>query len=67
MPIITGDESSLLIFGWLPQNSQDAYQQGLGGILAGSITPQQWAQQVQDAWERDIEDGQVPEDRSDLL
>jgi len=67
LPIITGEESSLLIFGWLPQNSQDAYQQGLGGILAGSITPAQWAQQVQDAWERDIEDGQVPEDRSDLL
>ncbi len=67
LPIITGDESSLLIFGWLPQNSQDAYQQGLGAILSEIITPEQWGQSVQDAWERDIEDGQIPENRSDLL
>ena len=67
LPIVTGEESSLLIFGWLPQNSQDAYQQGLGGILSESITPEQWAANVQQAWEQDIEDGQIPEDRSDLL
>ena len=67
LPIITGEESSLLVFGWLPQPTQDAYQQGLGAILSGIITPEQWAQQVQDAWEQDIEDGQIPEDRSDLL
>ena len=67
LPIITGEESSLLVFGWLPQPTQDAYQQGLGAILSEIITPEQWGQQVQDAWEQDIEDGQIPEDRSDLL
>ena len=67
LPIITGEESSLLVFGWLPQPTQDAYQQGLGAILSGILTPEQWGQNVQDAWEQDIEDGQIPEDRSDLL
>jgi ABC-type glycerol-3-phosphate transport system substrate-binding protein len=67
LPVVTGEESSLLIFGWLPQESQDAYQQGLGGITDRSVPVEQWAADVQKAWEQNIEDGKVPADRNTLL
>ena len=65
LPIVTGEPSSLLIFGWLPEPSQDAYQQGLGGMLGGRLSPEQWAENVQKAWEQDLETLNV--NRSDLL
>jgi ABC-type glycerol-3-phosphate transport system substrate-binding protein len=67
LPVVTGEESSLLIFGWMPQTSQDAYQLGLGGVVGGNVSIEQWAADVQAAWEQDIADGNVPEDRSSLL
>ena len=67
LPVVTGEESSLLIFGWMPQTSQDAYQLGLGGVVGGDVSIEQWAADVQAAWEQDIADGNVPEDRSSLL
>jgi raffinose/stachyose/melibiose transport system substrate-binding protein len=67
LPVVTGEESSLLIFGWMPQESQDAYQLGLGGILDRSVAVEQWAADVQKAWEQNIADGKVPADRSTLL
>lgn len=67
LPVVTGEESSLLIFGWMPQESQDAYQQGLGGITDKSVSVEQWAADVQKAWELNIEDGKVPADRNTLL
>jgi len=67
LPIVTGEESSLLIYGWMPQESQDAYQLGLGGILNRSVTVEQWAADVQKAWEQNVADGKVPADRNTML
>lgn len=65
LPVVTGDPSALLIFGWLPQGTQDAWQQGLGGILQG-VPVEEWAGEVQRAWEQDIENGDVPADRATI-
>jgi raffinose/stachyose/melibiose transport system substrate-binding protein len=47
LPIVTGEPSSLLVYGWMPQTTQDAYQLGLGGIMEGSVTAEKWAEDVQ--------------------
>jgi raffinose/stachyose/melibiose transport system substrate-binding protein len=65
LPVVTGDPSALLIFGWLPQQTQDAWQQGLGGILQG-VPVEEWVGEVQQAWEQDIENGEVPADRATI-
>lgn len=67
LPCVTGEKSSLLIFGWLPQRTQDAHQQGLGGVIDGSVAVNTWAQAVQTAWEKDIADGNVPANRASIL
>jgi raffinose/stachyose/melibiose transport system substrate-binding protein len=65
LPVVTGDPSALLIFGWLPQETQDAWQQGLGGILQG-VSVEDWTNDVQQAWQENIENGDVPEDRASI-
>jgi ABC-type glycerol-3-phosphate transport system substrate-binding protein len=65
LPVVTGEPSALLIFGWLPQETQDAWQQGLGGILQG-VPVEEWAGDVQRAWEQNIENGDVPADRATI-
>ena len=65
LPVVTGEPSALLIFGWLPQETQDAWQQGLGGILQG-VPVEEWAGDVQRVWEQNIENGDVPADRATI-
>lgn len=67
LPVVTGEPSGLLIFGWMPQTSQDAYQQGLGGIIDKSVSVEDWANDVQRAWQEDIDNGDVPADRASIL
>jgi|GEM_PF-6267619 len=67
LPVVTGEPSAILNFGWFPQETQDAWQQGLGGILDGSISVEDWLADVQSQWEYNIENGDVPEDRASIL
>jgi raffinose/stachyose/melibiose transport system substrate-binding protein len=65
LPVVTGEPSAPLIYGWLPQETQDAWQQGLGGILQG-VPVADWASDVQRTWEQNIENGDVPADRASV-
>ncbi len=67
LPLVTGEPSALDLFGWLPQATQNAWQQGLGGILDGSVSVNAWLNQVQQTWEQDIASGNVPSYRSSIL
>jgi raffinose/stachyose/melibiose transport system substrate-binding protein len=67
LPVVTGEPSAILNFGWFPQETQDAWQQGLGGILDGSVSVEDWLNDVQSQWEYNIENGDVPEDRASIL
>lgn len=67
LPLVTGQPSALDLFGWLPQATQNAWQQGLGGILDGSVSVNDWLNQVQQTWAQDISSGNVPSYRASIL
>lgn len=64
LPIITKEPSAPLIFGWLPQSTQDAWQQGLGGMMTGNISVQDLMSNIQTAWDANIANGDVPANRA---
>jgi len=67
LPLVTGQPSALDLYGWLPVATQNAWQQGLGGILGGSVSVSAWLNQVQQAWAQDISSGHVPSYRGSIL
>jgi ABC-type glycerol-3-phosphate transport system substrate-binding protein len=59
--------NAVYLFGWLPAATLDAWQSGIGDVLAGRTTPADWTANVQKAWETDIAQGNVPADRAALV
>lgn len=51
---------AVYLYGWLPLGSQNAWMNGFSSVLQGSTTPGAWASQIQSAWERDQQSGNLP-------
>jgi raffinose/stachyose/melibiose transport system substrate-binding protein len=67
LPTGVKDKPAVYLYGWLPANSGPAWQSGIADVLTKKKTPKQWAQSVQAAWERDLAQGNLPDDRAQLL
>jgi raffinose/stachyose/melibiose transport system substrate-binding protein len=57
---ITSPSIGLYLYGWLPVESQNAWMNGFTEMLQGKLTPSAWCQQIQAAWERDEQSGNLP-------
>jgi maltose-binding protein MalE len=62
----TGD-TAVYLYGWLAANASPAWQNGSTDLLTGAQTPAKYAQSVQTAWDQDVAQGNLPENRSELL
>lgn len=52
--------AALYLYGWLPVESQNAWMNGFSEVLQGKLTPTAWTSQIQSAWERDEQSGNLP-------
>ena len=67
LPTGPTDNAAVYLYGWLAANASPAWQNGSTDLLTGAQTPTQYAQSVQTAWEQDVAQGNLPENRSELL
>jgi ABC-type glycerol-3-phosphate transport system substrate-binding protein len=67
LPTGPDDQTAVYLYGWLAANASPAWQNGSTDLLTGAQTPAQYAQSVQTAWEQDIAQGLLPENRAQLL
>jgi hypothetical protein len=57
---VTSPSIGVYLYGWLPIESQNAWMNGFTSVLQGKTTPKAWTEQVQAAWERDEQSGNLP-------
>jgi raffinose/stachyose/melibiose transport system substrate-binding protein len=67
LPTGPDGDTAVYLYGWLAANASPAWQNGSTDLLTGAQTPAQYAQSVQTAWEQDIAQGNLPENRAQLL